>query len=55
MVARVPRWVLGVSLLVYAFLHVPILVLVVFSFNANRLVTVWGVGYRWEPAAVGAQ
>jgi spermidine/putrescine transport system permease protein len=31
--ARLPRWVLGVSVAVYAFLHLPILVLVVFSFQ----------------------
>ena len=41
MVARVPRWVFGVSLLVYAFLHVPILVLVVFSFNDSKFSVDW--------------
>jgi spermidine/putrescine transport system permease protein len=41
MVARVPRWVLGVSLMVYAFLHVPILVLVVFSFNDSKFSVDW--------------
>ena len=41
MVARVPRWVLGLSLLVYAFLHVPILVLVVFSFNDSKFSVDW--------------
>ena len=34
----------------YAFLYVPILSVIVYSFNKSRLVTVWGVGYRWEPS-----
>ncbi len=41
MVARAPRWVLGVSLLVYAFLHLPILVLVAFSFNDSKFSVDW--------------
>jgi spermidine/putrescine transport system permease protein len=41
MVTRAPRWVLGVSLLVYAFLHLPVLVLVVFSFNDSRFSVDW--------------
>jgi spermidine/putrescine transport system permease protein len=39
--ARLPRWVLGVSLAVYAFLHVPLLVLVVFSFNDSKFSVNW--------------
>jgi spermidine/putrescine transport system permease protein len=39
--ARVPRWVLGVAFAVYAFLHVPILVLVVFSFNDSKFSVDW--------------
>ena len=39
--ARLPRWVLGVSLAVYAFLHLPILVLVVFSFNDSKFSVDW--------------
>jgi spermidine/putrescine transport system permease protein len=39
--ARLPRWVLGVSVAVYAFLHVPILVLVVFSFNDSKFSVDW--------------
>src|ERR687896_2233171 len=32
----------------FAFLYLPILILVVFSFNASRLVTVWGgFSTRW--------
>jgi spermidine/putrescine transport system permease protein len=38
---RLPRWVLGVSLLVYAFLHLPILVLVAFSFNDSKFSVEW--------------
>ena len=33
------------------FIYLPMLILVIYSFNASRLVTVWGVGYRWEPAS----
>jgi spermidine/putrescine transport system permease protein len=47
MVARVPRWVLGVSLLVYAFLHLPILVLVAFSFNDSKFSVDWA-GFTME-------
>ena len=39
--ARLPRWLVGVSLAVYAFLHVPILVLVVFSFNDSKFSVDW--------------
>jgi spermidine/putrescine transport system permease protein len=39
--ARLPRWVLGVSVAVYAFLHLPILVLVVFSFNDSKFSVDW--------------
>jgi spermidine/putrescine transport system permease protein len=41
MVTRAPHWVLGVSLLVYAFLHLPVLVLVVFSFNDSKFSVDW--------------
>jgi spermidine/putrescine transport system permease protein len=48
MVARLPRWVLGVSVAVYAFLHVPILVLVVFSFNDSKFSVDWaGFTFDW--------
>jgi spermidine/putrescine transport system permease protein len=39
--ARLPRWVLGVSVVVYAFLHLPILVLVAFSFNDSKFSVDW--------------
>jgi spermidine/putrescine transport system permease protein len=38
---RLPRWVVGVSIAVYAFLHLPILVLVVFSFNDSKFSVDW--------------
>jgi spermidine/putrescine transport system permease protein len=39
--ARLPRWILGVSAAVYAFLHLPILVLVLFSFNDSKFSVDW--------------
>ena len=46
--ARLPRWVLGVSVAVYAFLHLPILVLVVFSFNDSKFSVNWaGFTFDW--------
>ena len=45
---RLPRWLLAVSFLVYAFLHVPILVLVVFSFNDSKFAVDWvGFTLQW--------
>jgi spermidine/putrescine transport system permease protein len=45
---RLPRWLLGVTLAVYAFLHVPILVLVVFSFNDSKFSVDWaGFTLNW--------
>jgi spermidine/putrescine transport system permease protein len=41
MSVRLPRWIIGLSLAVYAFLHVPILVLVVFSFNDSKFSVDW--------------
>ena len=41
MSTRLPRWLIGLSLVVYAFLHVPILVLVVFSFNDSKFSVDW--------------
>ncbi|MGH7581281.1 MAG: ABC transporter permease [Gemmatimonadales bacterium] len=38
---RLPRWVVGVTLAVYAFLHLPVLVLVVFSFNDSKFSVDW--------------
>jgi len=38
----------GYSLLVYAFLYVPIIIMVIFSFNDSRLLAVWrGFSFKW--------
>lgn len=40
----------------FAFLYIPILLLVIYSFNASRLVTVWGgFSTRWYGALFGNQ
>jgi spermidine/putrescine transport system permease protein len=44
---RLPRWLIAFSVLVYLFLHVPILVLVLFSFNASKFSVEW-VGFTWD-------
>src|SRR3954471_12392087 len=38
---RTPRWLLGFAGLVYLFLHLPILVLMVFSFNDSKFSVDW--------------
>jgi putrescine transport system permease protein len=49
--ARQSRFVLTMLVFGFAFLYVPILLMVVYSFNASRLVTVWDVAHsptlRW--------
>ena len=42
MSGRRPLFLVSVLAFGYAFLYLPILSLVVYSFNASRLVTVWG-------------
>jgi spermidine/putrescine transport system permease protein len=44
---RLPRWVLAVTVGVYAFLHIPILVLVAFSFNDSKFSASW-VGFTLD-------
>ncbi len=45
---RVPRWMLAVVAGVYAFLHLPILVLVAFSFNDSKFSAEWtGFTLEW--------
>lgn len=45
---RIPRWVIGFSALVYLFLHLPIAVLAVFSFNDSKYSVEWkGFTWRW--------
>jgi len=42
------------AILVYAFLYLPIIVVVVFAFNANRLATIWtGFSTDWFGVALG--
>jgi len=46
--SRIPRWLVGVAGLVYLFLHLPILVLMVFSFNDSKFSVDWqGFTLRW--------
>jgi spermidine/putrescine transport system permease protein len=47
MAQRMPRSLLGFTALVYFFLHLPILVLVIFSFNASRYVVWTGFSLNW--------
>lgn len=43
-----PRWLVGLVAAVYAFLHLPILVLVAFSFNASKFSVEWtGFSLEW--------
>lgn len=45
---RVPVWILSITAFVYAFLHLPMLVLVVFSFNDSKFSTEWkGFTLHW--------
>jgi spermidine/putrescine transport system permease protein len=44
----VPRWVITIVAAVYAFLHLPLLVLVLFSFNASKFSVEWtGFTLHW--------
>src|SRR5215208_1864818 len=46
--SRLPGWLAGVARLVYLFLHLPILVLMVFSFNDSKFSVDWrGFTFRW--------
>jgi spermidine/putrescine transport system permease protein len=49
---RIQRWVFGAwTALVFAFLYIPILLLIVFSFNSSRLNIRWeGFSLRWYAA-----
>ncbi len=45
---RIPSWAMAFAALVYFFLHAPILVLVVFSFNDSKYSVEWqGFTWRW--------
>ena len=42
------------ALVVYAFLYLPIVIVIVFAFNANRLATIWtGFSTEWFGEAFG--
>jgi spermidine/putrescine transport system permease protein len=46
--SRIPRWLVALAGLVYLFLHLPILVLMVFSFNDSKFSVAWqGFTFRW--------
>lgn len=48
MTGRLPRWLGAIVALVYLFLHLPLLVLMVFSFNASRFSVEWtGFTLEW--------
>lgn len=45
---RLPWWLLSIVGFVYAFLHLPLLVLVVFSFNESKFAVSWtGFTFHW--------
>jgi len=45
---RLPRWLIGLVVAVYLFLHLPILILVAFSFNASKFSVEWtGFSLEW--------
>ena len=53
---RRPVFALSVLLFGYAFLYLPIAMVVLYSFNASRLVTVWGgFSTRWYAELLGNQ
>src|SRR5918993_177356 len=52
----VEAWLRGHSAIVYAFLYLPIVVVVIYSFNANSLATIWtGFSAEWYAVALGDQ
>ncbi len=47
-------WLRAHTSIVYAFLYLPIVVVVLFSFNANKLATIWtGFSLQWYGIALG--
>jgi spermidine/putrescine transport system permease protein len=49
----VEAWLRGHAALVYVFLYLPIVIVVIFSFNANRLATIWsGFSMEWYEVAL---
>ena len=50
---RTRRWLAGWAWVVFAFLYVPIVVLVIFSFNASSRVNIWGgFSFQWYGEAL---
>ncbi|MEN9201757.1 MAG: ABC transporter permease [Thermostichus sp. DG_1_6_bins_120] len=48
MLGKVPPWLRGVSYAIYAFLYLPILLIVIYSFNRARFGLVWtGFTFDW--------
>ena len=52
---RVQRWIFGAwTALVFAFLYIPILLLIIFSFNSSRLNIRWeGFSLKWYAELLG--
>src|SRR5512147_1431287 len=51
---RSPRWLLALVAGVYLFLHLPVLVLVAFSFNASKYSAAWtGFTLEWYARLAG--
>ncbi|MEO8634704.1 MAG: ABC transporter permease [Gemmatimonadales bacterium] len=44
---KLPGWLIAFCAVIYLFLHIPIIVLVIFSFNASKFSVDW-VGFTWE-------
>jgi spermidine/putrescine transport system permease protein len=44
---KLPRWLIVFCTVVYLFLHIPILVLVIFSFNSSKFSVEW-TGFTWQ-------
>src|SRR4051812_39968617 len=45
---RMPAWLIAVAVAVYLFLHAPLLVLMIFSFNNSKFSVDWrGVTFQW--------
>lgn len=44
---KLPRWLILFCTVVYLFLHIPILVLMIFSFNESKFSVAW-TGFTWQ-------
>lgn len=50
---RRPGFLMIATTLGFAFLYLPIISLVIFSFNESRLVTVWGIFHQMVRVSAG--